>query len=126
MTGNFYVNDDARSVPPQASGLTWKIAPPICINSANSLDACIAPLTEPLQILELVQNIGQVELCAQANRVRMLKLSPVVPAFSSFRVTAAICGTEIALYGCMKRNIVEHDPTIGCPRLTGDTDDAVN
>jgi len=53
-------------------------------------------LVSPI-LFTVLQNIGQVYLCAQPNGVRMLKLGPYVQAFSSFRTTAANCGTEIAL-----------------------------
>ena len=90
-------------------------------------------LVSPI-LFTVLQDIGQVDLCAQPNGVRILKLSPYIQTFSSFRTTAAICGTEIALYGFMKRNIVEYEPTSklqhksgnGCLHLTGDTDDAVH
>jgi len=50
-------------------------------------------------ILRIVlQDIGPVDLCAQPTGMRMLKLSPYIHAFFSFKATAAICGTEIAFY----------------------------
>ena len=48
-----------------------------------------------------------------ANRSADAEVAPFIQAFSSFRETGDDCGTEIALYKCMKRNIAENDPTIG-------------
>jgi hypothetical protein len=90
----------------QAKHLGYRVAvhPRICTKSLNPFDALIAQVTESQpQILGLVQYNGA-ECGAYA------EVEPIFKAPSSFGATAAICGTELALYAGMQRKIAD-DPT---------------